>query len=156
MAFKRILAPVDYSASSKAALGYAAELAQTFGATLDIVHVWDRPAYVSEAIMVGRPGDEQRSLAELIRENAQKDMDEFLSTVTLPAGVAASHRLLSGEPASTLLEELKKDQHDLVVLGTHGRTGFSHLIMGSVAEKLVRHSPVAVLTVPSRPREAHK
>jgi nucleotide-binding universal stress UspA family protein len=100
--------------------------------------------------MVGRPGDEQRSLSELIRENAQKDMDEFLAGVVVPAGVRASHRLLSGEPASTLLDELKKNQHDLVVLGTHGRTGITHLIMGSVAEKLVRHSPIAVLTIPAR------
>ena len=149
MAFKRILAPVDYSEPSKHALMYAADLAQTFAAELDIVHVWDRPAYVSEAIMVGRPGDEQRSLADLIHENAQKDMAEFLSTVSLPPTVRASHRLLSGEPASTLLEELKKGQHDLIVLGTHGRTGLSHFIMGSVAEKLVRMSPIAVLTVPA-------
>ncbi|MEO6599994.1 MAG: universal stress protein, partial [Polyangiaceae bacterium] len=60
-----------------------------------------------------------------------------------------SSRLISGEPASALLSELKKGEHDLVIVSTHGRTGFAHLLLGSIAEKLVRMSPVPVLTVPS-------
>ena len=62
MAFDRILVPVDYSAHSLKAVGYAAELAQRLGASLDIVHVWDRPTYISDAILVGH-GADQRSLA---------------------------------------------------------------------------------------------
>ena len=58
-------------------------------------------------------------------------------------------RKTPAEPASALLTELKKGEHDLVVLSTHGRTGFAHLLLGSIAEKLVRMSPVPVLTVPS-------
>jgi nucleotide-binding universal stress UspA family protein len=64
-------------------------------------------------------------------------MDEFKS------------RLLAGEPASALLAELKKGEHDLVILSTHGRTGLAHLLLGSIAEKLLRMSPVPVLTVPA-------
>jgi len=97
---------------------------------------------------VQRPGEAHKPIGELIRENAQRDMTEFLSTVTIPEGVSMQSRLLSGEPSATLVEELKKGQHDLVVLGTHGRTGFAHLLLGSVAERLVRLSPVPVLTVP--------
>jgi nucleotide-binding universal stress UspA family protein len=149
MGIRRILIPIDYSQNSQAALAYGAELAQSFGASLDIVHVWDRPTYVTDAVMVQRPGEAHKPIGELIRENAQKDMDEFLSGITLPSGVASKSRLLSGDPAATLLAELKKGEHDLVVLSTHGRTGFAHLLLGSIAEKLVRLSPVPVLTVPA-------
>jgi nucleotide-binding universal stress UspA family protein len=149
MGIRRILVPIDYSQNSQAALAYGAELAMSFGASLDIVHVWDRPTYVTDAVMVQRPGEAHKPIGELIRENAQKDMDEFLSGITLPAGVASKSRLLSGDPAATLLAELKKGEHDLVVLSTHGRTGFAHLLLGSIAEKLVRLSPVPVLTVPA-------
>src|SRR5450432_2051585 len=148
MAIRRILVPIDYSQNSQAALSYGAELAVSFGASLDIVHVWDRPTYVTDAVMVQRPGEAHKPIGELIRENAQKDMDEFLGGISLPSGVPSQSRLLSGEPAATLIAELKKAEHDLVVLSTHGRTGLSHLLMGSIAEKLVRLSPVPVLTVP--------
>ena len=148
MGIRRIMIPIDYSENSKAALAYGAELAVTFGASLDIVHVWDRPTYVTDAVMVQRPGEAHKPIGELIRENAQKDMNEFISSITLPSGVPSQTRLLSGEPAATLVAELKKGEHDLIVLSTHGRTGFAHLLLGSIAEKLVRLSPVPVLTVP--------
>lgn len=149
MGIRRIMIPVDYSENSKAALGYAAQFALGFGAELDIVHVWDRPTYLTDAVMVQRPGEAHKPIGELIRENAQHDMDEFLREVPLPGGLTTTSRLLAGEPASALLAELKKDEHDLVILSTHGRTGLSHLLLGSIAEKLVRMSPVPVLTVPN-------
>jgi universal stress protein A len=148
MAIRHILVPIDYSETSKAALSYAAELAVAFGASLDIVHVWDRPTYVTDAVMVQRPGEAHKPIGELIRENAQHDMDEFMSAVALPSSVSARVRLISGNPAGSLIAELQKGEHDLAVLGTHGRTGFAHLMLGSIAERLVRLSPVPVLTVP--------
>lgn len=153
MGIRRIMIPIDYSEHAKAALTYGAEFAQSFGATLDIVHVWDRPTYLTDAVMVQRPGEAHKPIGELIRENAQHDMNEFLSQNPVPSGVSASSRLLSGEPASALLAELKKGEHDLVILSTHGRTGFAHLLLGSIAEKLVRMSPVPVLTVPISKRD---
>jgi nucleotide-binding universal stress UspA family protein len=147
MAFQRILVPVDYSDHSLSALGYAAELAQRFGGKLDIVHVWDRPTYISDAVLVGH-GQSQRPLGEMIRENAQRDMQSFLAKLKLPEGVLGGERLLSGDPAGALLKEIEKEKYDLVVMGTHGRAGFAHLLLGSVTEKLVRHSPIPVLIVP--------
>ncbi|HYQ46609.1 MAG TPA: universal stress protein [Polyangiaceae bacterium] len=152
MAIRRVMVPIDYSDNSKAALAYGAELALGFGASLDIVHVWDRPTYLTDAVMVQRPGEAHKPIGELIRENAERDMTEFLSEVSLPTTLSISRRLVSGEPASALLAELKKGEHDLVVLSTHGRTGLAHLLLGSIAEKLVRLSPVPVLTVPVRSR----
>jgi len=145
---KRILVPVDYSPCSRLALRFATELAQRFGAALDVVHVWDRPSYISDVVMTRSDPLSPKSLIVLIQENAQRDLDEFLKSTELPAGSALISRLITGDPASALLHELKTGGYDLVVLGTHGRTGLSHVLLGSVAEKLVRLSPVPVLTVP--------
>jgi nucleotide-binding universal stress UspA family protein len=128
MGIRRILIPIDYSENSKAALAYGAELAVSFGAALDIVHVWDRPTYVTDAVMVQRPGEAHKPIGELIRENAQKDMDEFMASITLPSGVPVQTRLLSGDPAATLVAELKKAEHDLVVLSTHGAAAGARLM----------------------------
>jgi len=148
MKIERILVPVDYSPCSRAALRFALELAPRFQASLDIVHVWDRPSYVSNVLLTTSEPISKSSLISLIQENAQHDLEEFLGSVELPPGAPLVGRLLSGDPASTLLDELKQGQHDAVVVGTHGRTGLAHVLLGSVAEKLVRLSRIPVITVP--------
>lgn len=147
MSVKSILVPVDYSACSRAALRFAIDLAQRYQATLDVVHVWDRPSYVSDVLLTSTEPMSRKSLIQLIQENAQRDLDEFLSGVELPKETARG-RLLSGDPASTVLKEIKQVKPDLVVVGTHGRTGLTHVLLGSVAEKLARLSPVPVMIVP--------
>jgi universal stress protein A len=148
MDIQRILVPVDYSDHSKHALEYAAGLASRFGAKIDVVHVWDRPSYVPDTLIVPKGETMPRSLTDLIREGAEREMDEFLASATLPKDVAVAHHLESGEPASTLIKRFGEHPCDLLVVGTHGRSGVRHLLLGSVAEKLVRLSPVPVLTVP--------
>lgn len=148
MQVRRILVPVDYSASSEQALAYAGYLASRFGAELDAVHVWDRPTYVPDTMVVGKPGEPEKNLGELIRENADREMQEFLGRVKLPDGVRVGHHLCSGEPAAAAIKRAG-DGYDLMVIGTHGRTGVRHLLLGSVAEKIVRLSPIPVITVPA-------
>ena len=149
MSIQRILVPVDYSSCSRSALGFAAELAQRFGATLDVVHVWDRPSYVTNAVMGSHEPISGRSLITLIEQNAERDFGEFLASADVPGGTPAG-RLLSGDPASAILHDLKASKPDLLVVGTHGRTGLSHVLLGSVAEKLVRLAAVPVVTVPDK------
>jgi nucleotide-binding universal stress UspA family protein len=148
MPIQRILVPVDYSACSRAALGFAVELAQRFDATLDIVHVWDRPSYVTNVVMGQSDPISGKSLIKLIQDNAERDLSEFLTSASLPNRPVPCGRLLAGDPASAILHELKEGKHDLAVLGTHGRTGLAHALLGSVAEKLVRLATVPVVTVP--------
>ena len=148
MTVRRILVPVDYSSCSEGALRYAGFVAQRLGAAIDVVHAWDRPSYVPDTLVVGRPGEPERTLGELIQMNADREMTEFLARVTLPEGVKAEHCLVSGEPASAILDRVRADGYELIVIGTHGRTGVRHLLLGSVAEKVIRLSPVPVLTVP--------
>jgi nucleotide-binding universal stress UspA family protein len=150
MAFKRILVAVDYSPSSRAALEYAAELAVEFGSHVTIVHVWDRPTYVSDTAVIVDKGHQQRSLGDLIRENAEREMQEFLASARLPAGLRHEERMLSGDPATALLKHAEAEKYDVIVTGTQGRSGFAHLLLGSVAEKIVRYSPIPVLTVPGK------
>ncbi len=148
MAPKLILVPIDYSACSRTALRFAADLAERYHAALDIVHVWDRPSYVTDVMLTTTEVMSRKSLFHLIQENAQRDLDEFLKGTELPQAMVATGRLLSGDPATTLLNEIKQGRHGLVVIGTHGRTGLSHILLGSVAEKLVRLSHVPVVVVP--------
>jgi nucleotide-binding universal stress UspA family protein len=147
----RILVPVDYSAGSAHALDYATRLSGALGAEIDVVHIWDRPSFVSDQAAIQLQDGRKQSLGELVRENVEREMVSFLEAQrTTPAAALPPHRLLSGEPASTLLSELERGDHDLVVMGTRGRTGLKHLLLGSVAEKIVRLSPVPVVTVPLR------
>jgi len=143
-----ILVPVDYSACARAALRFAADLAERYRASLDIVHVWDRPSYFTDVMLTTTEVMSRKSLFHLIQQNAQRDLDEFLKGIELPHGMVATGRLLSGDPAATLVHEIKEGRHGMVVIGTHGRTGLSHILLGSVAEKLVRLSPVPVVVVP--------
>src|SRR4051812_23134344 len=145
MAFRSILVPVDYSEPSQRAL----ELALTLDAAAEmtVVHAWDRPAYVGEQV-IAHPDGSRRSLSELIRENAERDMTDFLNRVRNPTGKAFKHHLISGEPVTAIIEEASKPGYDVMVVGTHGRTGVTKLLLGSVTEKLIRLSPIPVLTAP--------
>jgi len=145
MAFRSILVPVDYSAASRRAL----ELALTLDvdAKVTVIHVWDKPPYVGDGVITHTDGS-RRSLAELIRENAEREMSEFLAQVTVPPGKSYEHHLVSGDPVVAILAEANKSSFDVLVVGTNGRTGMSKLLLGSVTEKLIRLSPIPVLTVP--------
>lgn len=149
MRISRILVPVEYSEHCLRALEVAGAWAATLGAELEVIHVWDHPTLVPEDVTVEHPSGEKRSLFELIAENAEKEMSEFIAGVSLPAGVKVTRHLESGEPASAILTAAERRGADLIVISTHGRRGFRHFLMGSVAEKLVRLSPVPVLTVPT-------
>jgi len=145
MAFRSILVPVDYSEASRRALELALTLDDT--AKVTVVHAWDRPAYVGEGVITHADGS-RRSLSELIRENAEREMTEFLAQVKAPPGRSFEHHLISGDPVVAILEEANKASYDVLVVGTNGRTGMTKLLLGSVTEKLIRLSPIPVLSVP--------
>jgi nucleotide-binding universal stress UspA family protein len=148
MTIQRILVPVDYSEPSAKALRLALELAEHLHADVDVMHAWDKPSYITESMMSHQADQSTAPLLEQIGATAEADLAEFLGGVAVPAGVSLSHRLLSGEPGTQILRALREKTYDLVVMGTHGRSGLGHLLMGSVAERIVRLSHVPVLTVP--------
>lgn len=139
--FKRILVPTDFGDSAALALDIAVDLAKRCGSALTLLHVYEIPSYVYEGMMTS-PVD----LLTPIRETAERQFDTALAALRtrLPR---AKGLLAVGVPWQQIQKCIVEDQPDLVVMGTHGRRGVSHTILGSVAEKIVRLSPVPVLTV---------
>lgn len=139
--FKTLLVGTDFSEPAGRAAERAVDLARRYGASLHLVHVWEAPLIVGGAI-AGTEFDwmtllEQSARAQLDAAAEALRAEEVDVTSTLRSG-AAWDRIV------TLAGEVEAD---LVVVGTHGRTGLRRAVMGSVAERVVRHSPVAVLTV---------
>jgi nucleotide-binding universal stress UspA family protein len=141
---RRILVPVDFSACSRAALDYASFLAQRLGATVDVVHVWDAPPYLGPEVLLHIPGETRLTLAQFAGARAQRDLEHFLASVEHPGVVKG--RVETGDPCDTILR-LAAEGYDLIVMGTHGRSGLAHVLLGSVAEKVVRRAPCPVLTI---------
>ena len=140
---KRILVPVDFSSESRAALWRATELAAALGASVDVLHVLDLPEarHMATEFYVPLPPEYREEL----HRGAQKHLDEWLSTANVPAAV---HRdLAEGKPSAEIVDYARNHADDMIVIGTHGRGGVSHLLLGSVAEKVVRSAPCPVLTV---------
>jgi nucleotide-binding universal stress UspA family protein len=152
---RRILAPIDYSDGSKLGLEAAFGLAALLGAEIEVVHVWDRPEWVTDTMMVKWDGGTPRPLGALIHENEERQLRDFLASLAEIHSSRLKPRLLSGDAASAILKELDTGGYDLCVASTHGRSGFKHLLLGSVTENLVRLAKVPVLTVPPK-QHAHR
>jgi nucleotide-binding universal stress UspA family protein len=139
--FKHILAPVDFGESSQQALDTAIELATRLGAKLTIVHCYEIPAYAYGG-MTFVAADLLGPVQDAAREQLEKTLAEVKKRFPGATGL-----LRRGVPWSEILAAADETKADLVVMGTHGRRGVAHALLGSVAEKVVRTSPVAVLTV---------
>ncbi len=150
-----ILVPVDFSDSSLAALEQALLFAERFDARVEVLHVWELPAYVRPDLVVWIAGSEEhrKPMTDVAEARAEEEMDSFLRKV--PAGPRAriTERLVGGDPVDVILRLSQDEPFDLVVMGTHGRTGLGHLLLGSVAERVVRGAGCPVLTVRA-PRSA--
>lgn len=146
MPFRKILCPVDFSEPSREALATAARLATEGDAELTLVHVWQAPLQVSESAIIL-----QSELLEDVRKQAEAALAAWKTEVE---GLGARHvtaKLLGGVPWKVIVDEIAADpSYDLVVMGTHGRTGIRHVLLGSVAERVSRHSDCPVLLVRSR------
>ncbi len=140
---RTVLCPVDFSAASEEAARYAVALAQTLGAThLELAHVFHHPAvHLPDGTLAADASE------ELLRANARRQI-EHLARRHSQHGLEIGHSLLLGLPTHTAILDRARDlDADLIVMSTTGRSGLSRFLMGSVAEKLVRLSPVPVCTV---------
>jgi nucleotide-binding universal stress UspA family protein len=144
---RRLLVPVDLSENSEHALCFALNFGRLLKAEVEVVHVWDRPSWFNNQMTIVCDG-EKRMLGDVIHENTTRDLELFVRESTPASFSAPASRLLSGSPAKELLVEIEGGRYDLVVLGTQGRGGIGHLLLGSMAEKLVRLSNKPVITVP--------
>ena len=140
---KNVLVAIDFDEASDAALAYARTLARTFGARLHVLHVMGNPFLRPTA---NDPRDIESGIA---RTMADRLTDEERHTLR-----AVSVLRKSETPADEVVKYAEDEAIDLIVIGTHGRSGVAHLLMGSVAEKVVRSAPCPVLTVRHRAVQA--
>lgn len=141
--FRRILLPSDFSDCSAEAARAARRLAEIFGARLTVLHVLDEPAALDPMFRGEVPLELLRGRME---QYAREAMEAFVAAGLQGAGNVET-RIASGVPYREILREARETGADLIVIGTHGRTGVEHAIFGSTAEKVVRMAPCPVLTI---------
>jgi nucleotide-binding universal stress UspA family protein len=142
MAFRNILVPVDIEDTADHALDQAVSLARALGATITVLHVYGMPVYnYQDASFVPSP-----EVSESIKRAAREHLDAFLAK--RPAeGFAWSPMVREGRIADEICKSDAEIGADLIVMGTHGRGLIGRTILGSVAEAVVRQSPIPVMTV---------
>jgi nucleotide-binding universal stress UspA family protein len=141
--WKRILCPIDFSDASLAALETAAEVARRYGAKVALFHAYPVPGYTfPDGSFVA-----SSKMLEELTSQANRHMAEWKAKAEAMGIGHVEAATAIGEPAHEILAFAKAQSADLVVIGTHGRTGLQHALMGSVAERVVRRSLCPVLTV---------
>lgn len=132
--YERILSPTDGSQGAKAALKHGIEIASQWDATQHTLYIVDT--------RLARSGP----LLEMLRSEGRKAVQDFEVAGT-QGGLTVVTEIAKGNPREEILNYVSKHGIDMVIMGAHGRTGLDRVVMGSVAERVVRHSPVPVLTV---------
>jgi universal stress protein A len=157
MGFKTIAVTTDLSENAGAALPVAAELARKFDATLKLIHVFeDTMYYASAAAAEGIMADTGEWLAGIMADR-KTAVRAAAAEITAKEKLEVEPVFLKGNAIDEIVKYTKEHKIDCLVVATHGRTGLPHLLLGSVAERLVRLTPCAVLTVhpktvtPSKP-----
>jgi nucleotide-binding universal stress UspA family protein len=143
IAWKRICCPIDFSEPSRLALQAAVDLCGVFGAELTLFHSYQLPGYtLPEGSVVASP--------KMLQELADQAEAHLAEWKTIAEGMGAKNVRTAkgvGEPALEVVEFAREAGIDLLVVGTHGRTGLRHAILGSTAERVVRRAGCPVLTV---------
>jgi universal stress protein A len=135
----QILVPTDFSQPSERALDYARDLGHQFGASLHLLHVVNRPL-LAEGLAAEAAVSHGAALGSEMAAEAQRRLHEAVPD-------AASADVVFGYAARSIVEHASRLGVDLIVMGSHGRTGIAHVLLGSVAEAVVRTAPCPVLTV---------
>jgi nucleotide-binding universal stress UspA family protein len=147
---RTVLHPTDFSQHSNYAFRLACSLARDYGAHLIVLHALERPVFAYSGVMTAPPppspwADERKAIEERLH---------WIQPVH--TGISIEHLLVEGDPAAVILQVAKEHDCDLILMGSHGRTGLGRLLMGSVAERVVRKASCPVLTVktPQQPAPA--
>jgi nucleotide-binding universal stress UspA family protein len=136
----RILVPIDFSEAADAALQHGIEIAQTYGAEIDLLHVVEEPFY---------PPAYGPDVATFPTQDVMERVETQLAD-TAREEIGYEHVMVSartGSPSSEILDYVDENEVDLVVMATHGRTGLDRVLLGSVAERVLRQSPTPVFIV---------
>lgn len=144
--FMKILIPTDFSPCAEKAMQYGATLATRLHASILLLHAYVVPMYPTpEDEMMG---PDRTSLLERMKDETLKSLDASRQRLAQP-GLTVETRAAQGMPAEAIVAVAKEEGCEMIVMGTHGRTGLMHLVLGSVAEHVVRSASCPVLTVRS-------
>jgi nucleotide-binding universal stress UspA family protein len=141
-----ILVPVDFDDASRRAVSTAVELARTFGSRVVILHVIPPTSFPEGTRVLPVEAADPVDLAEYVSQRARRLLDEHFASVLI-GGAFVRKEARTGHPVETILRAIDESEAKLVVVGTHGRTGAARVVLGSVAENVVRRSPVPVMVV---------
>ncbi len=144
MPFQHILVPIDFSDVSEHALAVAVELASSLQASIHILHVYEIPVYsfsFPDSSYIASP-EAAAKLSELAQQNLDKVTSHYVEH-----GIPIQSMLRQGSPHEEIVSVATEIGADAIVLGTHGRGLLAHAILGSVTERVIRTSPVPVMTV---------
>lgn len=139
--YRNIVIATDGSENSMRAVYRGIEIAKLSGATVHVLHVVDTPSVISEDWTAGK-----EAIREMMMNSGKKVMSKVKKIIE-ESGMEVKEVLLEGYPANEIINFAENNNMDLIVMGTLGKTGFERLLMGSVAEKVVRYSKVPVLVV---------
>jgi nucleotide-binding universal stress UspA family protein len=142
MGFKKILCPTDFSAGSEHALRAAVRLAKDDSSELVVVHSWYVPPTATMTELSYPP-----ELTQEIVDDAEQQLDLAIAKAKALGAIRVRGELLTGVPWAAITDLAERQGFDVCVIGTHGRTGLSRVLLGSVAEKVVRHAPCSVMVV---------
>ncbi len=151
---KTVLCPVDFSDHSRHALAHAVQIARWFESTVTVLHVYPSPAAPPPVLFGGLPGPiPPVEPYPALTSSPERTHEETLARLSDFTGASATGIRLklvarAGAPIGTILDESARLHSDLIVLGTHGHSGFEHWMLGSVTERVLRKAACPVLTVP--------
>lgn len=139
---KQILVPTDFSPSARAALEDAAAIATTYAAALDVIHVWEISTYTAAGMGgFGLPS----TVIDSVSAQAHSMMEELVSEARTKGIAIRNAQVIAGDAARSIVDTATNGKYDLIVIGTHGRQLLARVLLGSVAERVVRHALCPVL-----------
>lgn len=139
---KEILVPIDFSEPSRKALDYAIPFAEKFGARITLVHVVEPRIYPEAAVV---PSEMEESNIAMMKD-ARKQL-ETMRKARIPRSIASQVHVHLGTPHAQIVATALASEADLIIIATRGLSGLKHFLLGSTAERVVRHAPCPVLTV---------
>ena len=143
---KKILFPIDLTANSSKVLPYVLSVSEKYNSTIYLLHVVEDVRSFGSEYIDDIPHDHLDRFQQEAEEAAEKAMDRVCHE-QLQGCPNFQRKMVSGDPATKILQLIDSEGIDLVIMGTHGRKGLEHVIFGSVAENVVKKSPAAVLTI---------
>ncbi|MET0387398.1 MAG: universal stress protein [Polyangiales bacterium] len=150
LTMKQLLVPVDFSSASWLAIEAAGTVAQRTGAEIDLIHVWELPSLTGpQEVYIGAAFPP--ALLETLRDNAARGVEQTALEARARGFAIRRAKAMPGSPYQVIVEEAARGGYDLVVVGTHSRKSLARLVLGSVAERVVRYAPCSVLVARAKP-----